>query len=149
MPTSSLARITSRRAKKTNVLSPFQHPSQPVKRRVRVASPNTLNQRANRVIVGVAIAIESNRLLLKRFGRQLLGKLDRPFIGRKNADLQRRKRVPRVAVARLGEELQRVVVQTDIDLPQPSVGIGRRATQEFLDILVRERLELENTTPTD
>ena len=68
--------------------------------------------------MGVALAIVLDRLPLHRFFGQLPGELDRRLAAGKHADLQGGQGLPGVAVAHLGEEVQGVVVQTNLAAAQ-------------------------------
>ena len=56
-----------------HVFAPFEHPRQPVQGRVRIAAANALDQRADGVVMGVALAIVLHRLPLHRFLGQAAG----------------------------------------------------------------------------
>ena len=58
--------------------------------------------------------------------------------------LQGREGPAGVAVARLGEELECVVVQVHLEMAQTADRIGRGTAQQRLDLLGRKRLELED-----
>ena len=102
-----------------------------------------------RVVVRVAVAIVLHGLALHRFLGQLAGELHRPLRTGKHADLQGREGPAGVAVAGFGEELQGVVVQPHLVLAQAAAGVGRRAAQQRLDVVVAQRLELEDAAAAD
>ena len=68
----------------------------------------------------------------------------RRLAARKDADLQGRQCPAGVAVAHFGQELQGVVVQVDFVLPEAALFVGHGAAHERLDVVGRERLELED-----
>ena len=68
MPMSSDARMTMRRAMNRGVLPRLEHPGQVVQRRVDVAAAHRLDERADDVVVLVAVAVVAHR-----------GPVDRPF----------------------------------------------------------------------
>ena len=104
-----------------HVFAPFEHPGQPVEGRVGIAAANALDQRADRVVMRVAVAVVLHRLALDRLLGQLAGELDRRLVARQHADLQRRERPAGVAVAHFGQKLQGVVVQMDLVLPEAAL----------------------------
>ena len=65
-------------------------------------------------------------------------------VGRQHADFQRAQRPPGVAVADLGQKVERVVVHPHVVLAQPALAVGQRAANERFDVVDRQRLELEN-----
>ena len=58
--------------------------------------------------------------------------------------LQRRQGAPGIAVADLGEEIERVVGGVDLLRAEAALLVGEGAPQQRLDLLVRQRLERED-----
>ena len=61
----------------------------------------------------IAVGVVLDRLPLNALRRQFAGEANGPLVGRKDADFQGGQGLPSVAVAHLGEELQRVLVCLD------------------------------------
>ena len=69
--------------------------------------------------------------------------------GRQDADLQSVQCPPGVAVAHLGQEVERVLGGVDFRLSQSALGVGQGSLQERLDLVAGERLEGEDLAAAD
>ena len=122
---------------KADILAPFEHPRQPIQGRVGIAAANALDQRADAVVVRIAVPIVLHRLSLQRFRGQLAGELHRPVGAGEHAHLQGREGPAGVAVARFREEIQGILVQPHLVLAQAAAGVGRGAAEQRLDVVAR------------
>ena len=110
-----------------HVLAPFEHPRQPIKRRVGIAAANALDQGAGRIVMGVALR-DRIRTALRCTDSAASARVNSNGRSRldKHADLQRRQRPAGIAVAHLGQKLERIVVDLDRVSPQPALACRPR-----------------------
>ena len=122
----------------------LQHPRQPVDRRVGVAAAQTFDERTGDVVMLVAAPVVVNALALDRLLGEGAREAHRPLVGGQDAHLERGQRPPGVAVADLGEKVQRLVRHLDGHLAQSAFCVRQGAEQQGADGLPVERLEAED-----
>ena len=124
----------------------MDHLGQPVQRGVRVAPAHGLDESRDRVVVGVLIVIH-HRLLLDALLRH--GQIDahhsvRPGCRRERRNLQRVQRLARVAIRQLRQVPQCLLLHLHLQIAQPALLIGQRPLDQRIQLLFRQRAQLED-----
>ena len=117
----------------TRVFAGVDHFCEPVKRGVGVAAAHGFDERGNRVVMGVAIAVIHDGFFLDA----LLGDCERDAdntIGirrrRERGNFQRVERLERVAVGDFGTMAQGVFIRRNFHEAEAAFGVGQRALQQ-------------------
>ena len=129
------------------VFAGVNHLREPVERRVGVAAAHGLDERADGVVVRVAIAVVDDGLLLDA----LLGDFHRDADGAvgfrrggERGDFQRVERLARIAVRNAGEVPRGFLRDFDFQVADAALGIHERAGDEVEQVILGKRLQLEN-----
>ncbi len=132
-PTSSLAKMTMRRAMKRKSSPGVQHLGEPVDRAFFVGGAHALDEGADRVVVRVAGAIVNHGLGLDAFLRHLESEMNQAFVVRwsgQDADFERVQTFAGVAVAQLREVAPRLGIHLHPMLPETALFIPERALDQ-------------------
>ena len=141
---SSLARIISRRATNRGSSPADQHPGQVVQRGVDVGAADRLDERADHVVVLIAVAVITHGGLVQR----LLDGRDRHLLAAApgfRRHLQRRQRAPRIARRELHQQFDGVL--GDINLASETARIVDGPAHHGLHRGGVERLQLQDQRP--
>src|SRR5574341_100173 len=136
----------------TRVFPGHDHLRQPEQRRVRVGAAHRLDEGADRVVVLVEALIVMHRPLLDA----LLGDLQRdvhrafPIGGRgQDGQFERVEGAAGVAVGDQDQVGQRVVVNLNLAEAEAALVVGHRPIQDQADVLVGQRVQLEDARATE
>ena len=109
------------------ILARFEHPGQPVDRRVRVRCPDRLDERGDRVVVAVArLVVERSAPLQRLLDERTVDPLPAPDGGKRDlgGEFEAVQCDARIAGGRVQEEAERVGIERDALVAQPALGIG-------------------------
>ena len=134
------------------ILAGVNHLRQPVERRVRIAPAHGLDERADGVVVRIPVAVIHDGLLLDA----LLGNFHRDADGAiglrrggESRDFQRVERLARVAIGHAGQVLRGFLRNLDFEVADAALRIHQRAGQQVEQVILRNRLQLENLRARD
>ena len=134
------------------VFAGVNHLRQPVERRVGVAAAHGLNERADGVVVRVAVAVIDDGLLLdallRHFHRDADGAVGLRR-GGERGDFQRVQRLARVAVGHAGEVPRGLLLNFNLQVADAALRIYQRAGDEVEEVVLGKRLQLENLRARD
>ena len=142
MPTSSDARITSRRAIRRGSSPAVDHAGEPVEAGVDVGPADALDERRQHVVV-LVVAVPERAHRERGFA---VGQRDRRaarLARERGGDVERRERVAGVALGAVGEVRERVVVDGEVLVAETTRVVGERTQQQRAQVVGRERLEPE------
>ncbi|OQA43300.1 MAG: hypothetical protein BWY52_01914 [Chloroflexi bacterium ADurb.Bin325] len=134
------------------VLARIHHARHPVERRVGIRPAQALDERADGVVVDVALLIIEHRAALDRFLGDRQVDMDRGVgarPGRLDGQLQRVEHPARIAVRYVHQVRQRVVVDPHIKPAVAALRVGQRLSRDRAEILLGQRLELEDAAAAD
>src|SRR5690606_22702210 len=109
--------------------TPVEHASEPVERRVGIASAHGLVQRRDEVEVLLAALVVRREAMLKRLAGR--GEIDSPArADEPGRRLEHAERPPRVAVGRDREELERVLVHREPGAAESALLVRERVLED-------------------
>ena len=129
------------------VFAGMNHLRQPVKRRVGVAATHGLDERGNRVVMRVAIAIVNHGFFLDALlgdGQVDVNETIACGRSRERGDFQRVQRLARVAIGHFGKMAQRSFVSFDLQLTQAAFLVAQRPLEQLVKLVFAERAQFEN-----
>ena len=130
------------------VLAALEHAGEPVERGVGVGAAEGLDEGGDDVVVPVAGAVVERGAVLERLFDVGRRSTSRDAVGvrrrRLGGELERVQGDAGVAADDAGQRRQRVVRDFDAQRAEAALFVGERAAEEALDLLRRERLELED-----
>jgi len=134
------------------VLACVEHLGHPVERGVGVGAAHGLDEGRGGVVVGVVVAVVDDGLALDGVLGHGEGVADDAVgvgLCGERADLEGVERAARVAVAQLGDVVERLVGQLDTVGAKPPLGVGQRAAHDELDVVGGQGPELEDLRARD
>ena len=130
-----------------DILPGVKHLRQPVNRRVGVAPAHALDERADRVVMLVAVPVVYHRLALDALLGHRHVQVNAPRLVRRrrqHPDLQGVQALASIPVGRHRQVHQRVVVRLHIVIPQAAHRIGQRPAHQDHERLRLHRLQLKH-----
>ncbi len=124
------------------VLPGLDHPRKPEERTVGIGSTDRLDERADHVVVRIALAVVDDRLLLHGVGGDIAGDLGGPGLHRgEGSRVQPCEPHASVAAGHGHQVCEGVIGDREVVTAEASVLVGERAAQQGGELLVAERLE--------